>query len=104
MRHRKTKKSKRSAKLLVGILIIAGLGVTAAANGFAFSGFHATTLQQKIQKLAEENEELELKITNLKSLQNLKDKLQTESGFVPVDQIKYLPSRGEVAPGSVGQK
>lgn len=101
---KRAKKTKNRRKLLLGILVVAGLGITAAANGFAFSGFHATSLQQKIQKLAEENEQLEIKITNLKSLQNLKDKLQTESGFVPVNQIKYITTKGEVIQDSVSHK
>lgn len=101
---KRAKKAKNKRRLLVGILIIVGLGVTAAANGFAFSGLHASTLQQKIQKLSAENEQLEIKITTLKSLQNLRDKLQADSGFVPVSQINYLPTAGQVIPDSVSRK
>ncbi len=90
MRKSKNKKKISRNALYTIILFVAGLAITFAANNSVLSGFQARAIQQNIEKLAEENAQLEIKATNLKSLQTLTNSVYSDSDFVKVQNMKHI--------------
>ncbi|OGE84748.1 MAG: hypothetical protein A3J48_04270 [Candidatus Doudnabacteria bacterium RIFCSPHIGHO2_02_FULL_46_11] len=91
MRRTKTKRKNNSRSLKFTIaLAILGMAITVAANHTTSSSFQAREIQQKIEQLAEENEQLEFQATNLKSLQMLSNSFAGQNGMVKVEDLRHI--------------
>ncbi|OGY26262.1 MAG: hypothetical protein A2Z11_00455 [Candidatus Woykebacteria bacterium RBG_16_43_9] len=96
----KQDKPKSFYKSLVTFLIIAVLSVSFArvifANILATSGQQLAAANQKVSILNEENQDLENRISTLKSLTRV-EKTATKKGFVKTKNVEVLSPAGPIA-------
>ena len=105
MQRKRAKKKKISRHaLLIGSTLVMVVGVTFAASSFAATGFQRNKVQSEIEKLLEENTNLEVQVTNLKSLHRLRESVSTQQNLVPVKDLQHIIFTKVPAQGSVGQK
>jgi len=84
------KKRVSPAFLVTLTLIILGLGLTLAGNGFASTGFQARGVEKQIKALIEENKLLEIQAANLQSIQKLSESVGNSASLVPVSKLKHI--------------
>lgn len=75
--------------LLLIIIFIASISYLLCINDISIKGFVIKDLKGQIQKIADDNQSLEIKIAELKSLDKVYDRAQ-ELKMVKVDKIDYL--------------
>lgn len=77
--------------------IVSGFGYVFLTNHTASQGFAIKGLQKNIAKLQADNQRLELKAADLRSLASVQA-TSTQLGLVPADSFEYLaPTSGAVA-------
>ena len=81
-------------KLLFSIILISGFCYTLNINDLAVKGFELQALKQEIKELHETEKTLKLEVADLRSYNNLDDKIK-KSNFITVDSIEYLESEEE---------
>lgn len=81
--------------LLVAVFVGAGFAYLFAVNTIASKGFQIKELEKKINLAKTENEKLQLRMVELRSMTDLQEKIE-ELDMVPVDQITYYDTTGPV--------
>ena len=66
-----------------------------AVNTIASKGFEIKELEREINIAKVENEKLQIRMVELRSMGDLQEKIE-ELDMVPVDQITYLDTSGQV--------
>jgi|SRR3989344_3375983 len=87
---RRKNKNKNKSLVLVAVFFLVGSGLVFTANNSVLRGFQARKVQQKIEKLSEENRELELQATNLRSLQTLTSSVHAAGNMVKVEKLRHI--------------
>jgi hypothetical protein len=81
--------------VVVGIIFTLVLLFLSQSNSIAVKGSTLTDLESKKAQLEEERERLQIEATRLQSLQEIEKELddkESDSRYVPVEKINYLPS------------
>lgn len=100
---RKNKNKSRVREFILNpVNLNIGLIVLIAAVGFMYlmevnqattKGYKMRDLEKKISSIEEVNRKLELQITDLQSLNNVKQRVD-DLGMVPSDKVKYIKIPG----------
>lgn len=89
--------TQKFAVLLSVFAVTAGFGYVFLTNHTAQEGFAIKTLQKQIGKLQADNQRLELRAADLRSLATV-ETTSAQLGLVPTDTFQYLaPTSGAVA-------
>lgn len=95
--HRWKLSTQKLAVLVSAAAVITGFSYVLITNNTAKQGFDIRSLQNKIDSLAENNQKLELKAADLRSLSSVQA-TSTQLGLVQADNFQYLaPTTGAVA-------
>ena len=87
---------KKMLVVLVCALFVGSCGAYLfAVNTIASKGFEIKALEKMINVAKEDNEKLQLKVVEMTSMTDLQGRIQ-ELGMVPVDQITYYDTAGQV--------
>ncbi len=91
------KKISKSALLflMVGLFVSSMVVYLAEVNNIAAKGFQVRDLENQIEKLASENEKLQVQAIEMRSMTDLSTKVQ-ELGMVPVNDITYYDTTGQL--------
>lgn len=89
--HRWKLSTQKFAALLSIGAIASGFGYVFLTNHTASQGFAIKGLQRDIARLQDENQKLELKAADLRSLSAVQA-TSAQLGLVPADSFQYLPS------------
>ena len=76
-------------KFIFCLIIICGISYVISVNNLSIKGFILADLKSKIAELKKENENIELKVMNLESYENI-TKRANELKMVKVDKINYI--------------
>ncbi len=82
--------------LLLVLAVVAVFTYLITINSTATLGIEISGSQKQIDKLQEQNRELEIQITNLRAISRV-ESLATELNMVAVDQYSYLSGSASVA-------
>lgn len=81
------------ANIFKNLLIIAVIAVSISyllcINDLSIKGFEIKDLKKQVQKITDDNQQMEIKIADLKSLDSVYDRAQ-DLRMVKVDKIEYL--------------
>ena len=88
--HRLKLSTQKFAVILTLGAIITGFGYVFLTNRTAAQGFAIKNLQQHIAKLQADNQRLEIKAADLRSLAAV-EATSVQLGLVPADGFQYLP-------------
>lgn len=95
--HKMKISTQKFAVVLTIGAVVTGFGYVFLTNQTAAQGFAIRGLQQQIAKIAADNQRLELKAADLRSLSAVQT-TSTQLGLVPADGFQYLPpTSGAVA-------
>lgn len=86
---------KNLNRLLLLIIIVGGIYYLIGINDLTVKGFKLYELKSRVNKLALENKDMELKITSLKSYNNLSERAKNIS-MVAVGDIDYITVIDEI--------
>ena len=92
MQKQKNKKivlQKIIIKFIFCLIIICGTSYVVSVNNLSIKGFVLSDLKSKIAELQKENENIELKVMNLESYENI-IKRADELKMVKVNKINYI--------------
>ena len=93
----KNKKSvlqKIIVKFVFCLIMILGISYVVSVNNLSIKGFVLNDLKLKVSELQKENENIELKVMNLESYENI-TKRANELKMVKVDKIDYITKANE---------
>jgi len=76
-------------KFIFCLIIICGISYVVSVNNLSIKGFVLADLKSKVSELQKENENIELKVINLESYENI-TKRANELKMVKVDKINYI--------------
>jgi len=76
-------------KFIFCLIIICGISYVISVNNLSIKGFVLADLKLKVSELQKENENIELKVMNLESYENI-NKRANELKMVKVDKIDYI--------------
>ena len=76
-------------KFIFCLIIICGISYVISVNNLSIKGFVLADLKSKVSELQKENENIELKVMNLESYENIIKRVN-ELKMVKVDKIDYI--------------
>ena len=88
-KNKKTILQKIIIKFIFCLIIICGISYVVSVNNLSIKGFVLADLKSKVSELQKENENIELKVMNLESYENI-TKRANELKMVKVDKINYI--------------
>ncbi len=86
--------------VLGGLVILLGLFYGVIANKVVTTGYDIKTNEKKLNMMKDENDELRIKISELKSVQILEDKV-VEMGMTEPKVVDYMRIGREIAIGNI---
>ena len=88
-KNKKTILQKIIIKFIFCLIIICGISYVVSVNNLSIKGFVLADLKSKVSELQKENENIELKVMNLESYENITKRVN-ELKMVKVDKIDYI--------------
>ena len=88
-KNKKTILQKIIIKFIFCLIIICGISYVVSVNNLSIKGFVLADLKSKVSELQKENENIELKVMNLESYENIIKRVN-ELKMVKVDKIDYI--------------